>query len=92
MRRIRDVVGDLHDAALQRPGVASRVASGITPDGSDLHRQLADVGDGVAEACEELRQVSHGIRPAVLTQGAASGFGCTRQATTLAAEIRCVAV
>jgi signal transduction histidine kinase len=37
--------------------------------GCDLDRQLGDVGDGLADACEEIRQISNGIHPAVLSHG-----------------------
>ncbi|WP_245839684.1 GAF domain-containing protein [Mycobacterium aquaticum] len=68
----RRIERDLHDGAQQRlVTLALRVRSlqASLPSDSDLGGQLADVGDGLAEACEELRQVSHGIHPAVLSQG-----------------------
>jgi signal transduction histidine kinase len=72
----RRIERDLHDGAQQRLvalALRVRLLQASPPTESDLHQQLADVGDGLAEASEELRQVSHGIHPAVLTQG-----GCAR--------------
>jgi signal transduction histidine kinase len=69
MRRIER---DLHDGAQQRLvalGLRIRSIQASLPSGSDLDSQIAAVGDGLAAASEELRQVSHGIHPAVLSQG-----------------------
>jgi signal transduction histidine kinase len=88
----RRIERDLHDGAQQRLvalalGVRLLQASPLTE--SDLHQQLADVGDGLAEACEELRQVSHGIHPAVLTQGGLRpALGALRRRAAVPVELK----
>ena len=53
-----------------------------------LGQQLADIGDGLAEACEELRQVSHGIHPAVLSQGGLRpALGALRRRAAIPVEL-----
>jgi signal transduction histidine kinase len=69
MRRIER---DLHDGAQQRlVALTLRIRSIQTslPVGSDLDIQMTDIGDGLAAASDELRQISHGIHPAVLSHG-----------------------
>ena len=68
----RRIERDLHDGAQQRlVALTLRIRSlqASVPSEIELNGQLAEVGDGLAEACEELRQISHGIHPAVLSQG-----------------------
>jgi signal transduction histidine kinase len=68
----RRIERDLHDGAQQRlVALALRIRSlqAAPPSESDIDQQLADIGDGLAEASEELRQISHGIHPAVLSRG-----------------------
>jgi signal transduction histidine kinase len=68
----RRIERDLHDGAQQRlVALALNIRSLQASRSSlgDLEQRLGDIGDGLAEACEELRQVSHGIHPAVLSQG-----------------------
>jgi signal transduction histidine kinase len=68
----RRIERDLHDGAQQRLvalGLRIRALQASLPSGSDLNYQIADIGDGLAAASEELRQISHGIHPAVLSQG-----------------------
>lgn len=68
----RRIERDLHDGAQQRlVALALRVRSlqASLPSESDLERQIVEIGDGIAEASEELRQISHGIHPAVLSNG-----------------------
>jgi signal transduction histidine kinase len=68
----RRIERDLHDGAQQRLvalGLRIRSLQASLPLDSDLDHQLAAIGDGLAEACEELRQMSQGIHPAVLTRG-----------------------
>jgi len=68
----RRIQRDLHDGAQQRLvalGLYIRSLQASLPSGGDLDRQLGDVGDGLAEACEDLRQISLGIHPAVLSRG-----------------------
>ena len=39
------------------------------PTEAGLKQDLAGVGDGLAAACEELREISHGVHPALLSKG-----------------------
>jgi signal transduction histidine kinase len=68
----RRIERDLHDGAQQRLiALGLRVRSlkaSVRPD-SDLNRQLGALGDALDEACDELRQISHGIHPAGLSRG-----------------------
>ena len=68
----RRIERDLHDGAQQRLvalGLRVRSLRASLPAESDLDDQIADIGDGLAEASEELRQISQGIHPAVLSHG-----------------------
>ena len=67
----RRIERDPHDGAQQRLvvlGLRIRSLQASLPSESDLERQIAALGDGLA-AARELRQISHGIHPAVLSQG-----------------------
>jgi signal transduction histidine kinase len=68
----RRIERDLHDGAQQRLVALALLVRSIQASlqsGCDLDRQLGDVGDGLADACEEIRQISNGIHPAVLSHG-----------------------
>jgi signal transduction histidine kinase len=69
MRRIER---DLHDGAQQRLvalALTSRsLQASLQPDDA-LAQDIAELGDGLVAASEELRQITHGIHPAVLTNG-----------------------
>lgn len=69
MRRIER---DLHDGAQQRLvalALTSRsLQASLQPDDALAH-EIAELGDGLVAASEELRQITHGIHPAVLTNG-----------------------
>ena len=68
----RRIERDLHDGAQQRLvalGLRIRSLRASLPAEGDLDDQIADIGDGLAEASEELRQISQGIHPAVLSHG-----------------------
>jgi signal transduction histidine kinase len=68
----RRIERDLHDGAQQRLvalGLGLRALQASLPSDSELADRISDIGDGLAAASEELRQVSHGIHPAVLSQG-----------------------
>jgi signal transduction histidine kinase len=68
----RRIQRDLHDGAQQRLvtlGLRIRSLQASLPLDRDADRQLAAIGDGLAEASEELRQMSQGIHPAVLSKG-----------------------
>ncbi len=69
----RRIERDLHDGVQQRLvslaldlTVAQELA---TPETSDLHQQLAHVRGGLVQALDDLRELSHGIHPAVLSEG-----------------------
>ena len=69
----RRIERDLHDGAQQRLvtlSVALRTMEATMPTGSDEQRaEVARIADGLAAAVQELRELSRGIHPAVLTQG-----------------------
>jgi signal transduction histidine kinase len=68
----RRIERDLHDGAQQRLaalGPRIRSVGGCQPSESAVKHRIADIGDGLAAASEELRQTSHGIHPAVLSHG-----------------------
>jgi signal transduction histidine kinase len=63
---------DLHDGAQQRLVALAldvRVAGTMLPDGDgELHAVLARVGEGLIGVLDDLREISHGIHPAILAQ------------------------
>ena len=64
---------DLHDGVQQQLValvLTVRSAAGLVPPGHDeLHRILSHVDEGLAGSLEELRTISRGIHPAILSQG-----------------------
>jgi signal transduction histidine kinase len=64
---------DLHDGAQQRLvslALDLRVVQGmLPPDLPEVTTQLAQVTDGLAAALDDLREISHGIHPAILSEG-----------------------
>jgi signal transduction histidine kinase len=64
---------DLHDGIQQRLVSLSlelRGAETMTPPGrADLRTQLSEVSDGLAGVLENLRELSRGIHPAILSEG-----------------------
>jgi signal transduction histidine kinase len=64
---------DLHDGAQQRLvslALDLRVAEATLPrELPEVTAQLARVADGLAGALDDLREVSHGIHPAILSEG-----------------------
>jgi signal transduction histidine kinase len=64
---------DLHDGIQQRLVSLSlelRGAEGLaSSENTELVEQLSHVGDGLAEALDELRELSRGIHPAILSEG-----------------------
>jgi predicted ATPase/signal transduction histidine kinase len=64
---------DLHDGAQQRLvslGLQLRMAEGGVPADLSAHKtQLAEIGAGLASVLDELREISRGIHPAILSQG-----------------------
>ncbi|WP_458315872.1 GAF domain-containing protein [Mycolicibacterium brisbanense] len=69
MRRIER---DLHDGAQQRLVALTltvRSLQDLVPSDDALVQEITALGDGLVAASEELRQITHGIHPAVLTNG-----------------------
>jgi signal transduction histidine kinase len=51
-------------------GLRVRSVEAAVPPGLDgLKQDIADIGDGLTAASEELREISHGIHPAILSSG-----------------------
>ncbi|HUH67731.1 MAG TPA: GAF domain-containing protein [Mycobacterium sp.] len=69
----RRIERDLHDGAQQRLvtlGLQVRSVEASVPSDLDgLKQDIADIGDGLVAAGEELREISHGIHPAILSKG-----------------------
>jgi len=69
----RRIERDLHDGTQQRLvslGLDLRSAEAMVPPGSDeLGAQLARSAEGLAEAVEDLQEISRGIHPAILSRG-----------------------
>ncbi|MEA2296540.1 MAG: hypothetical protein QOE86_4179 [Solirubrobacteraceae bacterium] len=69
----RQIERDLHDGIQQRLVTLALDLQGISEavpaDRQDLLTQLSAVEDGVRVAIDELREISRGIHPAVLSQG-----------------------
>jgi signal transduction histidine kinase len=64
---------DLHDGAQQRlVSLALRLrttAAAVPPELHEVHQELASVGAGLDEVLGELRDLSRGIHPAILSEG-----------------------
>jgi signal transduction histidine kinase len=72
----RRIERDLHDGTQQRLvslGLAVRAAeTQVQPDSSDLRSELSRIATGLVDAVTELRELSRGIHPAILSQGGLS--------------------
>jgi signal transduction histidine kinase len=69
----RRIERDLHDGTQQRLvslelGLRAAEAD-LPPDKAELRAELARVASGLSDAVEELREISRGIHPAILSQG-----------------------
>jgi signal transduction histidine kinase len=68
----RRIERDLHDGAQQRLvslGLQLRAAQAMVPPRlGELERELSDVAEGLASVFDELREISHGIHPAILSE------------------------
>jgi PAS domain S-box-containing protein len=69
----RQIERDLHDGTQQRLvslelGLRAAEAE-LPPDKPELRAELSRVAGGLAEAVEELRELSRGIHPAILSEG-----------------------
>ncbi len=69
----RRIERDLHDGTQQRLvslGLAVRAAeANFPPDRGDLRAELSRIATGLADAVEDLQEISRGIHPAILSQG-----------------------
>jgi signal transduction histidine kinase len=67
----RRIERDLHDGAQQHLlGLAAQLSVAMTHTGdAAAHETLAQVRDGLRDVLAELRDLAHGIHPAVLTHG-----------------------
>ncbi|GAA4696567.1 histidine kinase [Nocardioides conyzicola] len=68
----RRIERDLHDGVQQRlVGLALnvRLTREMARDGTDITPQLTEVETSLVSAVDELRELSHGIHPAILTEG-----------------------
>jgi signal transduction histidine kinase len=69
----RRIERDLHDGAQQRlVALALRlggVAAAVPPELAEVHQELASVGAELNGVLDELRELSRGIHPAILSEG-----------------------
>jgi signal transduction histidine kinase len=69
----RRIERDLHDGAQQRLvslGLELRMAQAtVPPQLGELEDALSQVADGLASVFDDLREISHGIHPAILSEG-----------------------
>jgi signal transduction histidine kinase len=69
----RRIERDLHDGTQQRLvslGLAVRAAeANLPPDQDDLRDELSRVATGLANAVEDLQEISRGIHPAIVSKG-----------------------
>ncbi len=69
----RRIERDLHDGIQQRLislGLELRAAQAtVPPQLGELQRELSRVAQGLVSVFDELREISHGIHPAVLSEG-----------------------
>jgi signal transduction histidine kinase len=73
----RRIERDLHDGVQQRLvslEFAVRAAQARVPLDDDLRQELSSLANGLADAVQELQELSRGIHPAILSQG---GLGPT---------------
>ncbi|MCW2542302.1 MAG: histidine kinase [Frankiales bacterium] len=69
----RRIERDLHDGIQQRLvslGLELRMAKATVPSQlGDLEAALSQVGEGLSSVFDELREIAHGIHPAILSEG-----------------------
>lgn len=69
----RGIERDLHDGAQQRlVTLALQVRTlqmAIPEDPAELQSRIAGIGDGLRTASDELRELAHGVHPAILSRG-----------------------
>jgi PAS domain S-box-containing protein len=90
----RQIERDLHDGMQQRLislALALRAAQRIVPPGNaDLEAELSAVAGGLTSAVDELREISSGIHPAIISQGglpAALGTLARRSSLPVALDV-----
>jgi signal transduction histidine kinase len=91
----RRIERDLHDGIQQRLvslGLGLRAAqAGVPPQLGGLERELSSLAEGLASAFDELREISRGIHPAILSEGGlepALRALCRRSAVPVELDIR----
>jgi signal transduction histidine kinase len=69
----RQIERDLHDGVQQRLvslGLELRaLRAEVPPELGDVERDLSRLAEGLASVFDELREISHGIHPAILSEG-----------------------
>ncbi|MDT5008933.1 MAG: hypothetical protein QOH57_550, partial [Mycobacterium sp.] len=66
----RRIERDLHDGGQQRLlalALRLRSAAAAPPDSDEIRTAFTDVADGLLDVIDELREISHGIHPAILS-------------------------
>jgi signal transduction histidine kinase len=91
----RRIERDLHDGTQQRLvslGLELRAAqAAVPPHLGELDRELARVAEGLSSVFDELREIAHGIHPAVLSEGGlepALKALCRRSAVPVRLDVR----
>jgi signal transduction histidine kinase len=65
----RRIERDLHDGAQQRlVALALRLRSAVAPVERDIRNEIGDVAEGLIEVIDDLREISRGIHPAILSK------------------------
>jgi signal transduction histidine kinase len=68
----RHIERDLHDGVQQRLvslALGLRLAADVAREGADIRPQLSQIEEGLVGAVDNLRELSHGIHPAILSEG-----------------------
>ena len=88
----RRVVRDLHDGAQQRlvhTVITLKLAGQALKEGDDVALRLAEALDQAERATEELRELSHGVLPAILARGGLlAGIEALASRTPVPVDIR----
>jgi signal transduction histidine kinase len=88
----RRIERDLHDGIQQRLvtlGLQLRAALATAPPQlGELEGPLSRVAEGLANVCDELREISHGIHPAILSKGGLKpALGALRRRSAVPVEL-----
>jgi signal transduction histidine kinase len=87
----RRIERDLHDGAQQRLislGLALRAAQAtVPPQLGQLEGELAQVAEGLASVHDDLREMAHGIHPAILARGLASALRTLARRSAVPVEV-----